>query len=75
MMELVLIRTRSSRQGASRASSLRRRRLLMSARQRLTTVGEVVLDGLLSGLAAVAAVALAGAAALTLAVVLLGWWF
>jgi hypothetical protein len=47
----------------------------LSARQRLTTVGEVVLDGLLSGLAAVAAVALIGAAALTLAVVLLGWWF
>jgi hypothetical protein len=39
------------------------------------TVGEVVLDGLLFGLAAVVAVALIGAAALTLSVVLLGWWF
>ena len=47
----------------------------MSARQRLTTVGEVVLDGLLSGVAAVVAVSLVGAAALALAVVFLGWWF
>ena len=75
MMELVVIRTRSSRQGASRASSVRRRRLLMSARQRLTTVGEVVLDGLVSGLAAVVAVAIVGVAGLTLTVMLLRWWF
>jgi hypothetical protein len=47
----------------------------MSARQWLTTVGEVVLDGLVSGIAAVAAVGLIGAAALTLAVALLEWWF
>jgi hypothetical protein len=37
--------------------------------------GEVVFDGLRSGVAAVAAVALAGAAALALAVVILEWWF
>jgi hypothetical protein len=47
----------------------------VSARRRLTTVGEVVLDGLLSGLAAVAAVALIAAASLALAVWLLEWWF
>jgi hypothetical protein len=47
----------------------------MGVRQRLTTVGEVVLDGLMSGLAAVAAVALIGAAALALSVLLLRWWF
>src|SRR5688500_1709315 len=51
------------------------RRALVSARRRLTTVGEVVLDGLLSGLAAVAAVALIAAASLTMAVLLLEWWF
>ena len=34
----------------------------MSARQQLTTVGEVVLDGLLSGVAAVVAVVLSEAA-------------
>ena len=47
----------------------------MSAHQRLATVGEVVLDGLLSGVAAVAALALVGVAALALTVVLLGLWF
>ena len=47
----------------------------MSARQRLTTVGEVVLDGLVSGLAAVVAVAIVGVAGLALAVMLLRWWF
>lgn len=52
-----------------------RHRHLTSARRQLTTVGEVVLDGLLSGIAAVAAVVLVGGAALALAVVLLGLWF
>jgi len=47
----------------------------MRVHQRLATVGEVVLDGLVSGMAAVAALALVGAAALALTVVLLGWWF
>jgi len=47
----------------------------MRAHQRLAAVGEVVLDGLVSGVAAVAASALVGAAALAVTVVLLGWWY
>ena len=45
------------------------------ARQWLITIGEVLLDGLVTGFAAVVAFALVGATALACAVVLLEWWF
>jgi NaMN:DMB phosphoribosyltransferase len=74
-LEARAFQTESAPHGALRPSAGPRRRLLKGVRQRLRTVGEVVLDGLVSGLAAAAAVALIGAGALTLSVLLLRWWF